>query len=140
MYFIIVGFIISLKSMSNEMNTVWKYKPKDDLNSVSKSWYTMRMKAKLLDLLIWKVGLNKSNTRSITTSWWRRNEIFNSRNVLCYVVDNHLVERPVCCILELVCIWNVQVVCGQNYKSNMLSFFMWNNLFIFGQTRINSAH
>ena len=31
-YFFIVGFIDLLKSMTNEMNTAWKYKIKDDLN------------------------------------------------------------------------------------------------------------
>ena len=32
-----MGFITSLKSMTNEMKTVWKYKTKNDLKRVSKS-------------------------------------------------------------------------------------------------------
>ena len=54
-YFIIVGFIALLKSMTNEMNTTWKDKTKDDLKRVSKS--SMRMKIKLSDLFILKVWL-----------------------------------------------------------------------------------
>ena len=48
LYFIIVGFIASLKSMTNEINTAWKYTTKDDLKRVNKS----SMKVKLSNLLI----------------------------------------------------------------------------------------
>ena len=51
-YFIIEGFIVSLKYIPNEMNTVWKHKTKDDLKRVSK--LLMRMKDSLSDLLIFK--------------------------------------------------------------------------------------
>ena len=63
---------------------------------------------------------NKSNTRSITKSWDRKHEIFNSSNVLCYAVDYYLFITPICCMLELVGIWNVQVVCVTNHENNML--------------------
>ena len=55
LYFIIVGIIASLKYTLNKMNTIQKYKAKDDLERMNKA--SMRMKVNISDLLILKIWL-----------------------------------------------------------------------------------
>ena len=107
-YFIVVGFISPLKNMPDEINTVCKFKIKDNLERTNKE--SMRMKVNLSDLLrLKRFGCNKRSTCLITTScwWWQRNEIFNSSYVFCFVVNIVCLRYQSAVCLRWCEIWNI---------------------------------